>query len=84
MELLSTEILFGIVNCLDNQQIKQLLLVSRRMRDVCLPVLFHKISIEFSNDGFDLLESILKSSLRRHIISFEYVAPMLLNPGKDP
>ncbi|KAJ5249526.1 hypothetical protein N7524_011842 [Penicillium chrysogenum] len=80
MELLSTEILFGIVNCLDNQQIKQLSLVSRRMRDVCLPVLFHKISIEFSNDGFDLLESILKSSLRRHIISFEYVAPMLLNP----
>jgi hypothetical protein len=84
MELLPTEILFGIVKCLDNQQIKQLSVVSSRMRDICLPVLFHKISIEFSNEGLDLLESILKSSLNRYIVSFEYVVPMLLNPGKDP
>ncbi|KAJ5253224.1 hypothetical protein N7489_003634 [Penicillium chrysogenum] len=71
MELLPTEILFGIVKCLDNQQTKQLSVVSSRMRDICLPVLFHKISIEFSNEGLDLLESILKSNLNRYIVSFE-------------
>lgn len=84
MELLPTEILFGILNCLANREIKQLSLTSRRMRDVCLPVLFCKISIEFSNKGFNLLESILESNVHRYIVSFEYVVPMLLNPGKEP
>ncbi|KAJ6018501.1 hypothetical protein N7522_001965 [Penicillium canescens] len=80
MELLPTEILFGIVKYLDNWEVKQLSLSSRRMRDVCLPTLFRKLSIEFSNEGFDLLESVLESNLHRYIVSFEYVAPMLLKP----
>lgn len=84
MELLPTEVLFGIVRYLSNWEVKQLSLSSRRMRDVCLPFLFHNLTIEFSNKGFDLLESILKSNLHRYIVSLEYVGPMLLKPRKDP
>lgn len=84
MELLPTEILFGVVKCLDNRDVKQLSRSSKRMRDVCLPFLFRKLSIEFSNEGFDLLEGILKSKLHRYIVAFEYFAPMLLNSGEGP
>ena len=82
MELLPTEILFGIVN-LDNRETKKLSHASRRIRDVCLPFLFRKVSIEFSNEAFDLLESLLKSNFHRYIVSLEYVVPKLLKPGKS-
>lgn len=54
------------------------------MRDVCLPSLFRKLSIEFSNKGLNVLESILKSKLHQYIVPFEYVALILLKPGKGP
>lgn len=82
MELLPTEILFGIVN-LDNRETKKLSRASRRIRDVCLPFLFRKVSIEFSNEAFDLLESLLKLNFHRYIVSLEYVVPKLLKPGKS-
>ncbi|KAJ6018385.1 hypothetical protein N7522_001849 [Penicillium canescens] len=81
MELLPTEILFGIVKYLDNWEVKQLSLSSRRVSDVCLPTLFRKLSVEFSNEGLDLLESVLESNLHRYIVSLEYVTPMLLKPA---
>jgi hypothetical protein len=68
----------------NRQRGRENLRTMRRMRDVCLPVPFHKIRVESSNEGFDLLESILKSNLHRYVVSFEYVALMLLNPSKDP
>ncbi|CBF84454.1 uncharacterized protein ANIA_11158 [Aspergillus nidulans FGSC A4] len=80
MELLPTEILFDIVEHLCNRETKTLSLVSKRVRDVCLPVLFRKINIEFSTEGFDLLESLLKSSIRRYIVSFQYIVPKLVKP----
>lgn len=70
MELLLIEILFDIVRCLNSTETKTLSFVSKRMRDVCLPTLFRKVSIKFSTKGFDLLESLLKSSLYRYIIFF--------------
>jgi hypothetical protein len=84
MESLPIEIVFGIVECLDIGEVKQLSLSSRRMRGVCLPSLFRKLTIEFSRKGFDLLESVLKSNLHKYIVSLEYICPMLLKPGKDP
>ena len=59
LELLPTEILYGIVKRLDSRAIKKLSCISRRMRDVCLPSLFRRVSIEFSNAGFDVLENLL-------------------------
>ena len=84
MELLPSEIIFGIVKYLDNREVKQLSRSSRRMRDVCLPSLFRKLSVKFSNKGLSLLESILKSNLDRYILSFESVALMILKPSKGP
>lgn len=81
MELLPTEILFDIVKCLCNPETKTLSLISKRMRDVCLSVLFRKVNIEFSTEGFDLLESLLKSSLHRYIVSFQYIVPKLVKPS---
>lgn len=81
MELLPTEILFDIVKYLRIRETKTLSLISKRMRDVCLPIIFHKVSIEFSTEGFDFLESLLKSSLYRYIVSFQYIVPKLLKPG---
>ncbi|KAF7586154.1 hypothetical protein BBP40_009396 [Aspergillus hancockii] len=53
-------------------------LIEWRTRDVCLPFLFRKVNIEFSNKGFDLLERLLESNLYWYIVSFKYVVPKLL------
>lgn len=84
LELLPTEILYGIVKCLDNRAIKRLSCISRRMRDVCLPSLFRKVSIEYSHVGFDVLENLLQSHLHQYIVTFQYVVPELLKPGESP
>ena len=83
----STRIEFSAFNAIEATQLVTLKILphlsSRRVRDACLPSLFRKLSIEFSNKRFYLFESILESNLQ-YIASFEYVAPMLLRPGKCP
>ncbi|OQE01747.1 hypothetical protein PENVUL_c041G08399 [Penicillium vulpinum] len=79
-ELMPTEILFCVVNCLRKRDIKQFSLVNKRARDVCLPFLFYKIRIDFSNAGFDILDKILYSQLYQYIRSFQYTIPQLLKP----
>ncbi|KAJ5646737.1 hypothetical protein N7490_003109 [Penicillium lividum] len=79
-ELMPTEILFCVVNCLQKRDIKQFSLVNKRARDVCLPFLFYKIRIDFSNAGFDILDKILHSQLHQYIRSFQYTIPQLLKP----
>lgn len=82
-ELMPTEILFCVVNRLQIRDIRQFSRVNRRARDVCLPFLFRKISIEFSSAGFDKLNKILRSQLCRYILSFQYTIQELLKPGKS-
>lgn len=83
LQMLPTEIFFGVAKYLDKRNLKKLSCVNRRVRDACLPFLFRKVSIEFSNAGFDLLESLLKSHLHRYIASFQYIVPELLKPGEN-
>lgn len=52
LELLPTEILYGIVKRLDNRVIKRLSCISRQMGDICLPSLFRKVSIEYLHAGY--------------------------------
>ncbi|KAJ5183278.1 hypothetical protein N7492_000894 [Penicillium capsulatum] len=84
LEFFPTEILYSIVKYLYFWEVKSLSCVSRRMRDVCVPTLFRNISFEFSDAGFDVLESLLQSQLRQYVASIEYVVPKLLKPGKYP
>ena len=83
IELLPNEILYGILKCLYSWEIKRFSCVSRRIRDVCLPSIFRKITCEFSKEGFDKLQALLQSNLRQHVVSFEYVVPKLLKPGES-
>ena len=83
-ELMPTEILCCVVNCLHTKDIKQFSRVNKRARDVCLPLLSHTARIEFSNAGFDMLDGILRSHLNQYIRSFQYTIPQLLKPGKNP
>ena len=82
LEFLPTEILYKIVEYLHGWQVKGLSCVNRRIRDVCLPSLFRKVSFEFSEDGFDGLAGLLQSHLCPFIVSFQYIVPQLLKNGK--
>lgn len=84
LQFLPTEILYKIVEYLHSQEIKPLLYINRRMRDVCLLTLFRKVRFGFSDNGFDGLEGLLQSShLYPYIVSFQYVVPQLLKPSKS-
>jgi hypothetical protein len=82
LELLPTEIIREVVNNLCTWDITELSCVSRKLRKVCLPSLFRRVKFEFSQSGFDKLQSLLKSDARHHVVSFTYDAPELLKPGK--
>jgi hypothetical protein len=82
LESLPTEILRDIVDLLPLQDIKQLSCASKRLREICLPPLFRRVNVEFSQAGFENLSDILKSDVRYHVVSFTYIAPDLLRTGK--
>ncbi|KAJ5988273.1 hypothetical protein N7481_003483 [Penicillium waksmanii] len=83
-ELMPTEILFCVVNCLQKRDIKEFSCVSKRARDVCLPFLFREVSIDFSSAGFRKLDKMLHSHICRYIVSFQYIVQDLVKPGKIP
>lgn len=83
LELLPTEILRMIVDLLRCWEIKPLSCASKRPRKVVLPSLFRRVEFQFSEAGFDELESLLKSDARLHVVSFNYVVPQPLKTVKD-
>ncbi|KAJ9315767.1 hypothetical protein DTO271D3_4023 [Paecilomyces variotii] len=80
LELLPTEILYDIRDLLQIQDIKHLSCVSKKLRQICLPLLFHEVKFRFSKPGFDELRSFIESEVRHYTVSFTYVAPQLLRP----
>jgi hypothetical protein len=82
LESLPTEILRDIVDLLPLQDIEQLSCASKRLREICLPSLFRRVKVEFSQAGFEKLSDILKSDARYHVVSFTYIVPDLLRTGK--
>lgn len=82
LERLPTEIIRDVVDNLTFWDITELSCVSRRLRKVCLPSLFRRVKFEFSQSGFDKLQSLLKSDARHHVVFFTYDAPELLRLGK--
>jgi hypothetical protein len=82
LETLPTEILRDIVDHLSFRDVEPLSLASRRLREVCLPSLFRRVKFEFSEVGFERLETIIGSDVRHHVVSFKYVVPELLKDGK--
>lgn len=81
-ETLTAEPLHLIIDLLSLSDIKQLSSVNTRLREACLPFLFRHIKFQFSKIGFDDLRSLSNSDARHHVISFTYIVPELLNPGK--
>jgi hypothetical protein len=81
-ETLTAEALFVVIGLLPLWEIKQLSCTSTRLREACLPFLFRHVKFRFSKSGFDDLRSLIDSEARQHVISFTYIVPELLNPGK--
>ena len=77
-----TEIIRDIVDNLSFWDIIELSYVSKRLRKVCLPSIFHRVKFEFSQSGLDKLQSLLKSDTRHYVVFFTYEAPELLKTGK--
>ena len=82
LESLPTEILRAIIDHLPLKDVEQLSCVSKRLREVCLPSLFRRVKFEFSQAGFEQLESIVESDVRYHVVSFTYIVSDLLRNGK--
>ena len=85
LETLPIEVLYLIIDLLLPWDIKTLSCISKRLRQVCLPSLFHRIEFcKFSHDGFEELKNLLKLDARHHVVSFTYTVPELLNTGVYP
>lgn len=82
--LLPTEILYVVVEHLFVQDMRHLSCASGRLREVCMPNLFRNVRFPFSDSGFDGLRRLLLSDVRHYVVSFTYVIPELLRPGKAP
>jgi hypothetical protein len=70
------------VGYINGRHLRSLSCVSKWIRSICTPSLFQNVSFEFSEEGFDGLEELLQSRLCSYVISFQYVVPQLLRPGK--
>jgi hypothetical protein len=81
---LPVEILHRVVNLLPPLDIKSLSCASKWLREVCLPSVFRRVRFRFALAGFDGLKGVLKSDIRRCVVSFTYVVPELLKTGKHP
>lgn len=79
---LPTEILHLILASLPSWETKDLSLVNRRLREVCLPFLFHQVGFSFSEVGLDELQQLTNSPVRRHVKSLTYTVAELIKPGK--
>jgi hypothetical protein len=82
LQALPTELLHLILASLDSWEIKAFSLVNRRLRDVCLPSLFHRVRFNFSEAGLEGLEQLKNSAVRLFVKSLNYTVPELIKPGK--
>jgi hypothetical protein len=81
-ETLTAEALYAVIDLLSLSEIKQLSYTNTRLREACLPFILRHIKFPFSKAGFDDLRSLLESRARYHVVSFSYIVPELLDPGK--
>lgn len=82
LEAVPAEISSTIITFLTSREVKDLSWVSKRLREACLPSLFRRVKFQFSEAGFVGLKSLMKSDARYHVVSFTYVVPELLVPGR--
>jgi hypothetical protein len=83
LELLPNEILYMVVQLLCMYDVGHLAFTSNRLREVCIPYLFCNVRFSFSASGFSELRRLLLSDVRQNVVSFTYVIPELLRPGKS-
>jgi hypothetical protein len=83
LELLPNEILYMVVQLLCMYDVGHLAFTSNRLREVCIPYLFRNVRFSFSSSGFGELRRLLLSDVRQNVVSFTYVIPELLRPGKS-
>ena len=87
LTILPREILDSIVECIytDTQERTSTLLsasvVSRALREVCLPILFRSIVVSFSSDSLGKLSELSVSPFAPLVRTIEYKGPLLLIPG---
>ncbi|KAL5335654.1 hypothetical protein BJX70DRAFT_401434 [Aspergillus crustosus] len=80
LRALPTEVLNLILASLPSWEIKDFSLVNRRLRDVCLPFLFHQVRFKFSEAGLNGLQQLKNSPVRLHVRSLIYTVPELIKP----
>jgi hypothetical protein len=71
-----------IVDSLSTIEVKYLSCISKSLRKICVPHIFHNITLEFSKSGFEEIRQLAISKIRQHVVSFTCLAPELLNPSE--
>ncbi|PGH02653.1 hypothetical protein GX51_04536 [Blastomyces parvus] len=80
LEFLPNELIQDILVYLEHQAIKRLSLVSKRLRDQCLPLLFYHVKASFSLPGLVALRDIAEAEhLSQHVVWFTYVGTDILD-----
>jgi hypothetical protein len=81
LTLIPVELTLEIIKMLAPREIKQLSLVNKRLRAICMPYIFQSLTITFSKVGLERLLRISRSTICEHVSSFTYEAAPLLNTG---
>ncbi|KLJ10792.1 hypothetical protein EMPG_13830 [Blastomyces silverae] len=69
LEFLPNELFQDILTYIEYQAIKGLSLVSKHLREQCLPLLFYHVKASFSSSGLAALRDIAKAEhLNQHVV----------------
>jgi hypothetical protein len=81
LDCLPIEVVQLVIHHLSSWETKELSRVNRRLRSICIPLIFRSVRFEFSRNSLRDLKELFTSNLRHHVISFTYVVPELLKNG---
>lgn len=77
LSFLPTEVLQEILRHLAYPDVKSVSCSSKRLREICEPVMFRHVRFFFCEAGFKALKHFLQSDVHQHVVSFTYVFPEL-------
>ncbi|OJD21444.1 hypothetical protein ACJ73_07213 [Blastomyces percursus] len=81
LEFLPNEIIQDILTYIEHQAIKILSLVSKRLREQCLPFVFYHVKVSFSPSGLVALRDLAEAEhLNQHVVWFTYGGTDILDP----
>lgn len=82
LDCFPTEVFQELLAHLSRRDIKNVSCSSKRLREICGPIIFRDVCFQFCEAGFEGLKLLLLSEVHQHVVSFTYVIPELFQLSK--